>query len=187
MRRTVLGNSIIAKKANTCSFDFPRTAKSDGNTTRTIKTSFEGTTPKKAGWKRSRRCVSTDFSFSGFAKLLKSGSSDSSPDNKPYISKHDVGISSSYNVIRLFVALGQLYSVINLLRANKLEDYSAYQLTLVPYALMSFINIVSDFVTPSYPAVYMVRSSVMEEAERRGAVFEGGSENSTNSRSYWIA
>jgi hypothetical protein len=104
---------------------------------------------------------------------MKSGSSDSSPDNKPYISKHDVGISSSYNVIRLFVALVQLYSVINLLRANKLEDYSAYQLTLVPYALMSFINIVSGFVTPSYTAVYMVRSSVMEEAERRGAVFEG--------------
>jgi hypothetical protein len=57
--------------------------------------------------------------------------------------------------------------------ANKVEDYSAYQLTLVPYALMSFVNIVSGFFTPSYPAVYMVRSSVMEEAEGRGAVFDG--------------
>ena len=67
----------------------------------------------------------------------------------------------------------QLYSIFNLLRANKIEDYSAYQLTLVPYALMSFVNVVSGFFTPSYPAVYMVRSSVMEEAERRGADFEG--------------
>jgi hypothetical protein len=95
------------------------------------------------------------------------------PDTKPYISNYDLGISANLSVVRLFVALVQLYSIINILRANKLEDYSAYQLTLIPYALMSFVNIVSGFFTPSYPAVYMVRSSVMEEAERRGAVFEG--------------
>jgi hypothetical protein len=75
--------------------------------------------------------------------------------------------------MKLFAALVQLFSVISLLRTNKPKDYGAYQLTLVPYAMMSLINIVSGFFTPSYPAVYMVRSSVMEEAERRGAFFDG--------------
>ncbi|KAF8247175.1 hypothetical protein K440DRAFT_601480, partial [Wilcoxina mikolae CBS 423.85] len=93
--------------------------------------------------------------------------------NQPYITLFDFGIAGSQSTIKSFVALFQLYSIFKILMANKLLDYGAYQLTLVPYALMSFINIVSGFVTPSYPAVYMVRSKVMEEAESRGGVFDG--------------
>jgi hypothetical protein len=94
-------------------------------------------------------------------------------DNKPYITRFDFGIAGSQSTIKSFVALVQLFSIIRILRANTLEDYGAYQLTLIPYALMSFVNIISSFFTPSYPAVYMVRSTVMEEAERRGGVFDG--------------
>jgi len=39
--------------------------------------------------------------------------------------------------------------------------------------MISFVNIISGFVTSAFRADYMVRSSVIEEAERRGAVFEG--------------
>jgi len=67
----------------------------------------------------------------------------------------------------------QLFSIIQILRADPLNDYGAYQLTLIPYALMSLVNVVSGFLTPSYPAVYMVHSTVMREARKRGGVFDG--------------
>ena len=67
----------------------------------------------------------------------------------------------------------QLFSIIQILRADKVHDYGAYQLTLIPYALMSLVNIVSGFLAPSYPAVYMVESTVMKEARKRGGVFDG--------------
>jgi len=92
---------------------------------------------------------------------------------RPYIARYDFDIAASQSVVKSFVALVQLYSIIKVLKADTLRDYGAYQLTLIPYALMSFINITSGFVTPSYPAVYMVRSKVMEEAERRGGFFDG--------------
>ncbi|KAF8536890.1 hypothetical protein BDD12DRAFT_888907 [Trichophaea hybrida] len=38
---------------------------------------------------------------------------------------------------------------------------------------MSFVNVVCGFIAPSYPAVYMIESEVMKEAEKRGAVFDG--------------
>jgi hypothetical protein len=67
----------------------------------------------------------------------------------------------------------QLFSIIQILRARKLDDYGAYQLTLIPYALMSLVNVTSGILTPSYPAVYMIDSTVMEEARRRGGIFDG--------------
>ena len=56
---------------------------------------------------------------------------------------------------------------------NSGHGYAAYQFTLIPYALMSFMNIVSSFLTPTYPAVYMVKSKIMEEAISRGGRFDG--------------
>jgi hypothetical protein len=67
----------------------------------------------------------------------------------------------------------QLYSIIKILKEDSPEDYGAYQLTLIPYGLMSLVNTVSGIVSPSYPSVYMVGSTVMEEARKRGGVFDG--------------
>jgi hypothetical protein len=44
---------------------------------------------------------------------------------------------------------------------------------MIPYGLMTLLNILCGIVTPSYTAVYMVENSVMREAIRRGGVFEG--------------
>ena len=38
---------------------------------------------------------------------------------------------------------------------------------------MSFVNLIANMVTPDYPALFMVRSEVMEEAEKRGYKFDG--------------
>ena len=75
------------------------------------------------------------------------------------------------------VALFQLYSVFSYIMAeknkNRINDYAAFQLTLIPYGLMSVVNILCGFVTPTYGAVYMVNSTIMEEARRRGWTFDG--------------
>ncbi|KAF8534892.1 hypothetical protein BDD12DRAFT_809002 [Trichophaea hybrida] len=55
----------------------------------------------------------------------------------------------------------------------KVNKYGSYRLTVVPYGLMSLVNILSAIFSPSYPSVYMVDSSVMREARRRGGIFDG--------------
>ena len=93
--------------------------------------------------------------------------------HKAHISNYDLSVAGSQNLIKSFVALVQLFSIIRILRADPLNDYGAYQLTLIPYALMSLVNVVSGFLSPSYPAVYMVDSTVMREAQKRGGKFDG--------------
>ena len=75
------------------------------------------------------------------------------------------------------IALFQLYSAVSYIVTEKdrhrINDYAAFQLTLIPYGLMSVVNILCGLVTPSYSAVYMVNSTVMEEARGRGWAFDG--------------
>ncbi|CCX32014.1 Similar to hypothetical protein THITE_2145780 [Thielavia terrestris NRRL 8126]; acc. no. XP_003655037 [Pyronema omphalodes CBS 100304] len=98
----------------------------------------------------------------------------------PWISPHDSSVSASYSITKSFIALFQLYSIIDFLAKSYEKgnngfknSHSSYQLTMIPYGLMSLLNILCGILTPSYPAVYMVKNSVMEEAMRRGGVFDG--------------
>ena len=70
------------------------------------------------------------------------------------------------------VALLQLlYTSFTLYHANdgqvKQYGFVAPGLTVLPYAIMSGLNLIAGLVTPNYPTLYLVRSKVMEEAERR--------------------
>ena len=60
-------------------------------------------------------------------------------------------------------------------RGSQLQHYgyAAYSLTVIPYAIMSFINLTGNLVMPNYSTVYMVRSEVMDEAVARGGRFDG--------------
>ena len=52
--------------------------------------------------------------------------------------------------------------------------YAAFGLTVIPYLVMSVVNLLSTILTPEYSTLYMVESLVMEEARRRdGAYFTG--------------
>lgn len=53
---------------------------------------------------------------------------------------------------------------------TKRFSYAAFGLTVAPYLVMSFVNLLGNLVTPNYPVLYMVRSKVMEEAEKRTTV-----------------
>ena len=88
-----------------------------------------------------------------------------SPDSTPKL-------SSSFNLIKGIAAILQLlYTSITLYhtsggQVNK-YGFAAPGLTVIPYAVMSFLNLMANLLTPHYPTMYLVRSEVMEEAERR--------------------
>ena len=94
------------------------------------------------------------------------------------LSQNDLGISSSLGIVKGIIALFQLYSIVGYISTekhekNRINDYAAYQLTMIPYGLMSVVNILCGMVTPTYSAIYMVNSTVMEEARARGWTFDG--------------
>jgi hypothetical protein len=81
-------------------------------------------------------------------------------------------LSSSFNLVKGMVALLQLlYASFTLYRTNDGQvnryGFAAPGLTVLPYAVMSALNIMANLVAPHYPTLYLVRSKVMEEAERR--------------------
>ncbi len=87
-------------------------------------------------------------------------------------------IGASYSIPKSIIAIGQIiYAVITLYetRGNQIVTfgYSAFGLTVIPYALMSLINLIGSLVTPDYHSLYLVASDVMDEAIRRGARFDG--------------
>jgi hypothetical protein len=51
--------------------------------------------------------------------------------------------------------------------------YAAFGLTVAPYLVMSLVNLISTVLTPDYSVVYLVRTDIMEEAERHEGHFNG--------------
>jgi hypothetical protein len=87
-------------------------------------------------------------------------------------------ICSNYNWVQALVGLFQAGSAGLTLyrsRGGQIEryGYAAFGLTVIPYLIMSIINLISQMATADYLTYYMVSSSEMEEARRRGGVFDG--------------
>jgi len=104
-------------------------------------------------------------------------------------------LSCSYSFSRALVAIVQtIFASVTLYRTkgDQLQHYgyAAFGLTVVPYLIMSIVNLISTIVTPDYPTVYLVRSDIMDEAStsQRKGCFEGivGSiESSYSSKSFF--
>ncbi|KAI5843659.1 hypothetical protein BZA05DRAFT_178381 [Tricharina praecox] len=89
-----------------------------------------------------------------------------------------VRISSSYNALKIVIAVGQSISSAIILyrtRGAQIEryGYSAFGLTVIPYAMMSIVNLVGSLLTPEYPTLYLVSSREMDEARACGGLFDG--------------
>jgi hypothetical protein len=87
-------------------------------------------------------------------------------------------ISSSYSLLKILIALGQaIYAVVTLYdtRGDQITQYgyAAFGLTVAPYAVMSIINLIGNYFCPEYSTLYLVESSVMDEARARGGYFHG--------------
>lgn len=98
---------------------------------------------------------------------------------KPVDKKKYSAISSNFNAIRPVTAFTQLITAGPLIYnssmpARRAENgYAGYELTILPFLLMSILNTISSIATPDYGAAYMIRSSIMTEAEGRGGTFDG--------------
>jgi hypothetical protein len=86
-------------------------------------------------------------------------------------------IKYAYNLPKIVIAIVQLlYALISLYHARVYQitqfGYAAFGLTVAPYAVMSFMNLISCLLSPDFEEVYIISSGVMEEARARGGVFE---------------
>ena len=105
------------------------------------------------------------------------------PANRPTVQPNthygqNIVISSSYNVPKAIIAIMQtVYAAITLFRTrgNQIQvfGYAAFGLTVTPYIVMSVVNLIAQIATPDYDALFLVRSDIMDEAEKRGGVFDG--------------
>jgi hypothetical protein len=88
-------------------------------------------------------------------------------------------VSCNYSVVKVLVGLGQaIYAGLTLYetRGNQIEvyGYAAFGLTVSPYLVMSVVNLIGNLISPEYSTMYLVNSSIMEEATRRpGCYFDG--------------
>ncbi|KAF7597203.1 hypothetical protein BBP40_009543 [Aspergillus hancockii] len=87
-------------------------------------------------------------------------------------------IAYSWSFIKALISLLQLlWSIASLYRArgNQIDiyGYAAFGLTVAPYTVMAFVNLVSNLVAVDYPKLYLVESPIMREAIDRGGLFSG--------------
>ncbi|KAH8702792.1 hypothetical protein GQ44DRAFT_778475 [Phaeosphaeriaceae sp. PMI808] len=81
-------------------------------------------------------------------------------------------------MVKAVAALAQsAYALYTLYRARGDQinqfGYAAFGLTVAPYAVMSIMNLLGNLCRPEYPSLYMVESSIMDEARQRGGLFDG--------------
>ncbi|KAL3473062.1 hypothetical protein BJX99DRAFT_261745 [Aspergillus californicus] len=105
---------------------------------------------------------------------------ENAPENMPEnkLKRITGDLAASYNIPKAIISLAQaIWATITLYRArgNQIDQYgyAAFGLTVAPYAYMSIINLIATCITPEYPAIYMVRTSLMNEAEANGALIVG--------------
>jgi len=92
--------------------------------------------------------------------------------------KGKVVLSSSSSMIKCGVAIVQIsFACLTLYRARSDQvakyGYAAFGLTVIPYAIMSIINLIANLMTPEYPAIFMAHSDCMGELETKSSKFDG--------------
>lgn len=90
----------------------------------------------------------------------------------------ELNLTSSSNVPKLLISLVQaLWGGVTLYRArgDQIEryGYAAFGLTVAPYVFMSLMNAIGGLLNYNFPAVFMIRTPLMDEAETQGGMFNG--------------
>jgi hypothetical protein len=89
--------------------------------------------------------------------------------------KGDIVLSNSYGFVKGFTGLVQIISSLYALFSvygdqTRVYGFAAFGFTVLPYTVMSILNVIANYVEASYDCLFLVRSDVMKEAEKR----EGG-------------
>ncbi|KAJ5408993.1 hypothetical protein N7509_002876 [Penicillium cosmopolitanum] len=79
-------------------------------------------------------------------------------------------VSPLIAILQIFYASATLYQSRGYQIAR--YGYAAFGFTVLPYLVMSFINLLGRVLTPTYPDLYLVRTEIMDEAIHRGGRFD---------------
>ncbi|MCJ1385431.1 hypothetical protein MMC17_008554 [Xylographa soralifera] len=79
-------------------------------------------------------------------------------------------IESTLGLLQIMFATISLYRA----RGGQFERFgvAAFSFTVLPFAVMSFANLIASLVSINYPYLYLVESPEMEEAMKRDAIFD---------------
>lgn len=88
-----------------------------------------------------------------------------------------VHVSCSNGLLKSATAVVQLlFACLTLYRTKgdqvELYGYAAFGLTVLPYAIMSILNLTANLLTPEYPTLFMVQSDVMHDDQHGPYEFE---------------
>lgn len=111
-------------------------------------------------------------------RLIKLWKSNSHEIDRSKPINRDIEIASSYNVLKTAVTFSQAVSGVYTLYQTKGDQtkrygYAAFGLSVLPYAIMAVVNLISTLLTPEYSSMYLVESQEMVEAQDRGGSFDG--------------
>ena len=101
------------------------------------------------------------------------------PPDAKFLTRGPAAISYEFsNAVDVLIALGQTVFTIATLYQTRGDQiarygYAAFGLTVAPYAVMASINFLAHFIYPTFPEMYLVRSSGMLMALQEGATFDG--------------
>jgi hypothetical protein len=87
-------------------------------------------------------------------------------------------IGPSYGISQGLIAILRTISTFITLyfsRGDQLQHYgyATFSLTVIPYLLMSIVNLLSTILTLDYNEVYLIYSEIMREAVGQGGTFDG--------------
>ncbi|KAI4271293.1 MAG: hypothetical protein LQ337_006118 [Flavoplaca oasis] len=90
----------------------------------------------------------------------------------------DIKLASTHDVPRILFSIIQTvmggYSLYKA-RGTQIEryGYAAYGLTVLPYMMVSVINLIGSLLSSEYETVYLVHSAIMDEMKLRGGLCDG--------------
>ncbi|KAL8769005.1 MAG: hypothetical protein Q9209_004922 [Squamulea sp. 1 TL-2023] len=90
----------------------------------------------------------------------------------------DIKLASTHDVPRILFSIIQTviggYSLYKA-RGRQIEQYgyAAFGLTVLPYMMVSVINLIGSLLSSEYETVYLVHSAIMDEMKTRGGLCDG--------------
>ncbi|KAI4234314.1 MAG: hypothetical protein L6R40_006791 [Gallowayella cf. fulva] len=90
----------------------------------------------------------------------------------------DIKLASTHDVPRiLFSIIQTVFGAYTLYKARGTQieryGYAAFGLTVLPYMMVSVINLVGSLLSSEYETVYLVHSAIMDEMKLRGGLCDG--------------
>ena len=94
------------------------------------------------------------------------------------MNKGEANISSSHNVPKAIIAIVQImYASVTLYhtRGDQIQryGYASFGLTVIPYIIMSIMNLCGNLIVPDYPTLYLVNSLESDETKAAGGEIDG--------------